>query len=217
MIYLITNENHMGLLKKLILTLILVGLSFTIYSQDSKIDRLSYSVSWLPIYYGPNDGEFRLDAIIPATFEAIIHYRIAARFAISSGIGFQEWHKSYLSWGYLSVFDPAKSESWTGSVIRIPVQLSYFLTKGNKNLSPYIKTEFVNEFGKNWIKRYQDVQLANTDSYTTYYNTIDLGFGILIKISNKFNLITEGAIGTYLNSDPFKGYQIKLKIGIMLK
>jgi hypothetical protein len=204
-------------MKKLILIFVLIGLSFTIYSQDSKKDRLSYSVSWVPIYYGPNDGEFRLDAIIPVTFEAIIHYRIAPRFAISSGIGFQEWHKSHLSWGYLSVFDPVKSESWTGSVIRIPVQLSYFLTKEDKNIIPYIKTEFVNEFGKNWIKRYQDGQLANSDSYTTYYNTIDLGFGTLIKISNKFSLITEGAIGTYLNTDPFKGYQIKLKIGIMLK
>ena len=196
---------------------ILIGLSFTIYSQDSKNDRLSYSFSWAPIYYGPNDGGFRLVAIIPVTFEAIIHYRIASRFAISSGIGFQVWHKSYSSWGYLSVIDPTKSESWASSVIRIPIQVSYFISKENKNLNPYIITEFVNELGKTWIRRYQDVQLANSDTYTDYYNTIDLGFGTLIKIRNKLNLITEGSVGTYLNTAPFEGYQIKLKVGIMLK
>jgi len=197
--------------------LLLFGLSFIASSQDSKIDRFSYSISWIPIYYGPNDGEFRLDAIVPLTLEAIVHYKIVNRFRIASGIGFQNWHKSYSSWRYLSIYDPSKSERWSHNVLRLPIQINYFLTKDDKNLIPYIKSELVNEFGFEWLKSYQDDQLTFSESYKIYSTTLDFGFGTLIKISNSLRLITEGSIGTHLYNYPFDGYQIKLKVGIMIK
>lgn len=204
-------------MKKTIIFIFLVALTLNLNAQDSRIDRFSYSLSWTPIYYGPNDGEFRLDAILPVTLEATVHYKIVNRFAIASGIGFQNWNKSYLSWGYLSVYDPSKSERWCNNVLRLPVQINYFLTNDDKNLTPYIKSELVNEFGFDRIKRYQDDQLTYSDSYNIYSNTLDIGFGTLMRITNSLRLITEVSIGTHLHNYPFDGYQIKLKVGIMIK
>jgi len=204
-------------MKKTAIFIFLFILTINLNAQDSKIDRFSYSLSWTPIYYGPNDGEFRLDAIIPITLEATIHYKIVNRFAIASGIGFQNWHNSYLSWGYLSVIDPSKSERWCTNVLRLPIQITYFLTKDDKYLIPYFKSELVNEFGHDWIKRYQDNNVVFSDSYKTYSNTLDFGFGTLMRITNSLRLITEGSIGTHLHNYPFDGYQIKLKVGIMIK
>lgn len=204
-------------MKKAVIFIFLSILTICLAAQDPKIDRISYSLSWTPIYYGPNDGEFRLDAILPVNFEANVFYNPNNRISISSGIGFQEVHKSNLSWGYLSIYDPTKSEKWGSKVLRVPIQINYFVTKDNRNLSPYVKAEFVNEFITNWLKQYQDVLLTNSDSYNIYSNTIDIGIGAMIRISNSINLITEGSIGTHLSNSPFDGYQIRLKIGIMIK
>jgi hypothetical protein len=204
-------------MKRLSFLLLLLGLSFLAYSQDSKIDRFSYSISWTPIYYGPNDGEFRFDAIIPLTFEARIHYSLVKRLSLSSGLGFQEWHESNLGWGYWSIYDPTKSEKWGYYDLRIPLQMDFFLSKENKIIKTYIKSEFVNEFGTNWTKRFQDDIMTYSDSFKTYNNSLYFGLGAFIKISSSINILTEGSIGTHLYKYPFDGYQIKLKLGIMIK
>jgi hypothetical protein len=204
-------------MKKNALFFLLLGLSFLSYSQVSKIDRLAYSLSWTPIYYGPNDGEFRFDAIIPVTFETKIHYMLIRRLSLSSGVGFQEWHESNLGWSYWSIYDPTKSEKWGCHDFRIPFQLDYFLSLENKIIKPYLKSEFVNEFGTSWTKRFQDDIMTSSDSYRTYTNSINIGFGALFRLSNSINILTEGSIGTNLNKSPFDGYQIKLKLGILIK
>jgi hypothetical protein len=204
-------------MKRITLIFLLLGFSVTIYSQDSKIDRLLYSFSWTPIYYGPNDGEFRFDAIIPVTFEAKIHYMLARRFSLSSGFGFQEYNKSNLGWSYWSIYDPTKSEKWGYYDLRIPLQIDYFWSKENQIIKTYIKSEFVNEFGTNWTKRFQDDIMTFSDSFKAYANSLNIGFGALLKISSSINILTEGSIGTHLYKSPFDGYQIKLKLGIMIK
>jgi hypothetical protein len=188
-----------------------------IYSHDSKIDRFSFSFSWTPIYYGPNDGEFRFDAIIPVTLEAKIHYMLINRFSFSSGFGFQEWQESNPGWSYWSIYDPTKSEKWGYYDLRIPLQIDYFLSEENQIIETYIKSEFVNEFGTNWTKRFQDDIMSYSHSFKTYTNSLNIGFGALIKIGGPINILTEGSIGTHLSKSPFDGYQIKLKFGIMIK
>jgi hypothetical protein len=91
------------------------------------------------------------------------------------------------------------------------------LTKDDKDLIPYLKTEFVNEFGSGWVKGFQGDQRTYTHSSKIYSNTLDFGFGTLFRISNSLKFITEGSVGTHLKNFPFDGYQIKLKVGIMIK
>ena len=204
-------------MKRTAFVLLLFGLGFMVYSQDSKINRLSYSLSWTPIYYGPNDGEFRFDAIIPLTLEAKVHYILINRLSFSSGLGFQKWHESNLGWSYWSIYDPTKSEKWGYYGLRIPLQIDYYLSKENQIIRTYFKSEFVNEFGTNWTKRFQDDMMTFSDSFKTYTNSLNIGFGALVKISSSINILTEGSIGTHLYKSYFDGYQIKLKLGILIK
>jgi hypothetical protein len=221
------NENRLLLQQneiypdmKKITPLIIILLSFTIsgYSQDNSPSRLSYSIAWTPIYYGPNDGEFRLDAIIPLSFESQIHYRILKQVEISTGIGFQHRQQSYTGWMFLSVYDPTKSEEWITNTTRIPIQVSYFLKNKKEITRSYLKTEYVNEFYKRETRMYSDNILADTfGPYKDYNASLFVGYGIKSKLFNSIYLISELAVGTYIVEDPFNGYQIKLKVGLGLK
>jgi hypothetical protein len=221
------NENRLLLQQneiypdmKKITPLIIILLSFTIsgYSQDNSPSRLSYSIAWTPIYYGPNDGEFRLDAIIPLSFESQIHYRILKQVEISTGIGFQHRQQSYTGWMFLSVYDPTKSEEWITNTTRIPIQVSYFLNTNKEKTRSYLKTEYVNEFYKRETRMYSDNILADTfGPYKDYNASLFVGYGIKSKLFNSIYLISELAVGTYIVEDPFNGYQIKLKVGLGLK
>lgn len=204
-------------MKKTVILLFLSILTININAQDAKINRISYSLSWTPIYYGPNDGEFRLDAILPVNFEGNIYYNFLNRIYISSGIGLQDWRKSYISWGILSAYDPTKSEKWKNTNLRVPIQLSYALTKNENLIRPYLKAEFVNEFDFLKHSQFQDEILVGSNTTKFYANGINFGLGTFLKISNSILLLTEASLGTHLYNDSFDGYQFKLKIGVMIR
>lgn len=204
-------------MKRISYIIILSFFTFNLFAQDSITDRFSYSIAWTPLYYGINDVEFSRDLIKPVNFEAKIHYRFVSKFEISTGIGFQNSHHTSLGWSFLPVYDPSQSIRACTNVVKLPIQINYFLTKNDKNLIPYIKSEFVNEFAKNWNKLYQDDQLSDSMSRNYYSITIDLGFGALIKINNTLNLFTEGSLGKFLTNNSNSDYQIKIKLGIMFK
>jgi len=205
------------IMKRLCYIMILSFLTFNLFAQNSIKDRLSYSISWTPMYYGIHDYGFSSDLIKPVSFEAKIHYRIAGRFSISTGIGYQTSHHTSLDWEFLPGYDPSQSIKACTNVIKLPIQINYFLTKEDKNFIPYIKSEFVNEFATNWNKFYQDDKLNDSMSTNYYSNTIDLGLGALIKINNTLNLFTEVSYGKYLVNHSNNDYLIKAKIGIMFK
>lgn len=203
-------------MKKIVCFAILIILTINLSAQDSKIDRFSYSLSWTPIYYGPNDGEFRLDAILPLAFETNINYKIVNRISVSSGIGYQSWNRSHVGW-WESIIDPTKSTNSQSNTLRIPFQISYQLTKDKLKINPYLKTEIINEFGFNRTRFYKDDILNDSDSFKTYSTTFHLGIGNLFNISKSIMLLSECSLGTYVYRDPFNSYQIKLKLGILIK
>jgi hypothetical protein len=204
-------------MKKAVIFIFLSILTICLAAQDPKIDRVYYSLSWTPIYYGPNDGEFRLDAILPVNFEANVFYNLNNSISISSGIGFQDTRISNLSWGTSSIYDPTKSEKWESTTLRVPIQLNYKLSKNDKLITPYLKAEFVNEFEFLKARQYQDDILVNSNSVQVYANGINFGIGTFLNISKSIILLTEGSLGTHLYNYSFDGYQIKLKIGLMIK
>jgi hypothetical protein len=204
-------------MKIFIFLIIFVILTLNVTAQDSKIDRISYSLSWTPIYYGPNYRAFRLKDVSPAVFEVNINYQILKRVSISSGIGYFGWHKSSVGWGWWPTYDPTKSVNSQSNTIRIPIQINYQLTKGNLKINPYLKAEIVNEFGFHRSRFYQDDILIDSDSFKTYMTSINIGFGNLFNISKSIMFLTEASLGTYLYDDPFNSFQIKLKLGILIK
>lgn len=204
-------------MKRLIVIIALSILIFNLNAQDSIQNRFSYSFAWTPVYFGPNDGGFRIDAVIPINFDAKVHYRLIKNVSISSGIGFQGRFKTYSNWLLLSTFDPSKSEKWNNKTFRFPFQIDYLLKPENDKIKPYLKSEFVYEYNFSTINQYQSNELINTYSYHFNSCTMDFGFGTLIKINNTFDIITEGSIGTHIINDPFDAYQIKIKLGIMIK
>jgi len=203
-------------MKKIVCFVILIILTINLSAQDSKIDRFSYSLYWTPIYYGPNDGEFRLDAILPLAFETNINYMIIKRISVSSGIGYQNWNSSHVG-GWESIFDPTKSINFQSNTLRIPFQISYQLTKNKLKINPYLKTEIVKEFGFHRTRYYQDDILYDSHSYKIYSTTLHFGIGNLSNISKSIMLLTECSIGTFVYRDPFDSYQIKFKLGILIK
>ena len=204
-------------MKRLILIFPFIILIYNLNAQDSIQNRFSYSLAWTPIYFGPNDGRFRIDAVIPFNFDAKVHYRLIKKISISSGIGFQGRFKTYSNWLYLSTFDPSKSEKWNNKTVRLPFQIDYLLKTESDKIKPYLKSEFVYESNYSSVNQYQSNELVNTYSYHFNSYTMDFGFGTLIKINNTFDILTEGSIGTHIINDPFDAYQIKIKLGIMIK
>jgi hypothetical protein len=186
-------------------------------AQEAKSHKVSYSFSWTPVYYGPNDRKFRLDDVLSTNFEANVYYKLKNRISISSGIGLQNWQKTYLSWSYSSMYDPSKSERHRNTTVRIPLQLNYYLTDAGKGITPYLKTEFINEFQFIKARYYQDDILVDFNTMRVYSNSINFGIGALISTNKSIMLLTEGSLGTYLYHYPFDGYQIRLKIGIMFR
>jgi hypothetical protein len=204
-------------MNRLILIISIIILTFNLNAQDSIQNRFSYSIAWTPIYYGPNDGRFRIDAVIPINFDVKVHYRLIKNISISSGIGFQGRSKTYSNWLYLSYFDPSLSEKWNNKTLKLPLQVNCFLKSENDKIKPFLKSEFVYESNYTSVSQYQGDELINSYSYHFNSSTMDFGFGTLIRINNSFKILTEGSIGTRIINDPFDGYQIRLKLGIMIK
>lgn len=198
-----------------ILIISFIILSSNLIAQDSIQNRFSYSIAWTPVYYGPNDGRFRIDAVIPVNFDAKVHYRIIKNFSISSGLGFQWRSTTYSNWLYLSYHDPALSEKWNDKTVRIPLQIAYFLKSAKGKIKPYLKSEFDYELNYYLINQYRGDELVNSNSFHYNSSVMDLGFGTLIRINNSLKILTEGSIGTRIINDPFYGYQVKIKLGIM--
>ena len=202
-------------MKKTAFFIILIILTPGINAQDSKTDRLSYSFSWTPIYYGPNSQGFNFNDILPLGFEANINYRILNRISVSSGIGYQGWHRSYIGW--FDPFDSTKSNKMQSNTIRIPVQINYYILRNNSKITPYLKAEIVNEFGFNKSSFFEDDILASSDSFRNYSVSANIGLGNYFNISKSIAILTECSFGTYLYADPFNSYQIKLKLGILIR
>ena len=202
-------------MKKLTLLLFLLVLAISIKAQDAVTKRFSFSFSLTPIYYGPNDGKFRLDGIVPLALETNVYSNLKNRTIILSGIGIQEWHQMYNNGIYIEN-TPIKSEKMQRIVLRIPIQINYKLTRDNKKMIPYVKTEFVNELGFLKSRIYRDGIYENTQKSTDYSNSVNIGYGALSNISKSIKLLTEFSMGTYIISGPFNTFHMKLKIGILI-
>ena len=192
-----------------------------IKAQDTINKMLSFSFSWTPVYYAPNNGKFRLDAIIPLTFETNVSYNLK-NISIVSGLGFQEWHQIYLSLispGIEPVkaeFEPDKTERMQRLTLRVPIQINYIMTKSNSGVIPYLRMEFANEFAFYKSRYYSDDIYINSESFKDYSISANAGYGILIKLSESLKLVTELSMGTYLLKGLFNSPHIKFKIGVMI-
>lgn len=203
-------------MKKLTLFCFLLILSAGVNAQDTITKRnFFYSFSWTPTYYGPNDGKYRLDVIIPLVFEANVYSNLKNRTIILSGLGIQQLRQMYVDGVYIENA-PIKSEKMQRIILRIPIQVNYKLTKDYKKIMPYVKTEFVNEFGFLKSRIYSDGIYINTNNSTFYSNSVNIGYGALSNISKPIRLLTEISMGTYILSGPFDAFHIKLKIGILI-
>ncbi|MFN8240417.1 MAG: hypothetical protein U0X39_06645 [Bacteroidales bacterium] len=203
-------------MKKTLLFFSFFVLFAALNGQETGKSRFSCSLSWNPVYYGPNK-KFTFDDVIKTSFGVNIHFRVIDRLNAYTGFGFQEWHRTYQGWSILSTLDPTKSEKWGNSSIKVPLGLEYYLENDNNRFTPYLMSEFVNEFDYAYVKQYDLDELVYIDSSHSYTNSLFLGVGGLIKIDGSMAVITELSAGTNLYEDAFEGYQIRLRIGILLR
>lgn len=193
-------------------------LSFNVLAQNCEINRLSFSISWTPEYWGPNDGKLRLDAINPITFESLVNYRPFSKVSFSSGVGYERHVSEMQSWIELSVIDLDKSYRWVINEIRIPVQAHYHFSEGVGKTDTYIKAEFRNKFSFSEMNYYDLGELVNSRSNSWYSSSIGLGVGSILRANKSIGILIEGSLGTILDKDIlFQMYIVKLKLGIVLK
>jgi len=206
------KAKHIGLI------ILLILLSFNVLAQNKAADRLSFSISWAPEYWGPNDGEFRLDAVLPFSFESLIHYKTLKRLSFSTGLGYQRSGMSGFSWPANSVIDVNKSFKWVFNDFRIPVQAYFHFSENNSNVNTYLKTEFTNVFTFHKSIYYENEIISSTKSNTWYSSTNGLGIGSILRANKSIGVLIEGSLGTILDKDIlFQMYIVTLKLGIVLQ
>ena len=204
-------------MKRSLTIIILFVLVLNLMGQPEKKNRFSFSISWTPVLYGgSNDEGFRFDAVIPISFESIIHFNISNSISVSSGIGYLRNVSNWGSWLYLSSVDLTKSTRVADNTLRLPIQLSYKVLNSLQNIDPYIKAEFANEWSFNNITYYQSDIIEHTSEYTIYFQEISVGIGSYFRQNKPVGLLFEGSLGSYLDNDFLKMYLLRLKIGIIL-
>lgn len=204
--------------KQIGLVIFLSVISLPIFAQNNGADRLSFSISWTPEYWGPNDGEFRLDAVLPLNFESLIHYKPFRRLSFSTGLGFQRNVLSGLSWPENSVIDVNRSYKWVFNEFRIPVQVNFHLSENKENVDTYLKAEYTNEFTFSKSIHYEYDIITSTRTNSWYSSSIGLGAGSILRANKSIGILIEGSLGTVLDSDVlFQIYIITLKLGVVLK
>ena len=193
-------------------------LSVNIFAQNNDVDKLSFSISWTPEYWGPNDGKFRLDAVLPLNFESLIHYKPFGRLSFSTGLGFQRFVMSGLSWPTNSVIDVNRSYKWVFNEFRVPVQANFHFSENITNVDSYLKAEYTNEFTFSKSTYYESDIISSQRSNSWYSSSIGLGFGSIFRANKSIGILIEGSLGTVLDRDVlFQMYIFKLKFGIVLK
>ena len=203
-------------MKKQILFAIILIIALKISAQDKREDRFSYSFAWAPTYYGPINPGFQLDNYIPFTFEANIYFNIIKRLTISTGIGYQGWFKTYNYMFNPTKYDPNESDKFRSNELRIPLQLNFYITKDSVKFKTYIKAEIINEFDFNKYILSLNKSILESIHQNDYSRSINIGLGKLCNITRKIILLSEISLGTYADSDFFKSYLIKIKLGIMI-
>lgn len=209
----ITNPEIFSTVKRTLLALASIICLSDLFAQNPDAHRFSGSLLWTPVYYGPNDGKFRLDNVIPVAFEGGLEYRISNRFAVSAGAGYQE---SHLLYSYSSILDNSTYAKLRTRTFGIPVNFFFYLNKGERSLEPYIRTGLIKEFEYSNTKEFANDQLVRTHRYHDNSTVIDLGLGTQIKLSEWFGIICEGSIGTYISNPP-ECYILKVKVGFVIK
>jgi len=202
----------------IIFSLALCLLSAIVNAQEHEQNKISLSISWAPEYLGPNDGEFRLDASYPATFESLVHYKPFKKLSFSSGIGYNRHVWEGQSWIELSVIDLDKSTRWVINEIRIPVQAHYHFSEGIGKTDTYIKAEFRNEITFSNLNYYDLGELVNSRSNSWYSSSIGVGIGSILRADKTIGVLVEGSLGTYLDKhDFFQMYILKMKLGLVFQ
>ena len=203
--------------KEIGLIIFLCMLSVNAFAQNGEIDKLSFSISWTPEYWGPNDGEFRLDAVLPLNFESLIHYKPFRRLSFSTGLGFQRFVMDGLSWPENSVIDVNRSYKWVVNEFRVPVQVNFHFSENITNVDSYLKAEYTNEFTFSKSTYYEYDIISKTRSSSWYSSSIGLGVGSIFRANKSIGILIEGSLGTILDKDIlFQMYIITLKLGIVL-
>ena len=193
-------------------------LSVNVFAQNNEADRLSFLISWTPEYWGPNDGKLRFDAILPVNFESLIRYKPFRRLSFSTGLGFQRFVMSGLSWPEYSVIDVNRSYKWIFKEFRIPVQANFHLSESKANVDTYLKAEYTNEFTFSKSTYYEYDIISSTRTNSWYSSSIGLGVGSIFRANKSIGILIEGSLGTVLDKDVlFQVYIITLKLGIVLK
>ena len=205
-------------IKQIGLIIFISVLTLNVFAQKEEVDRLSFSVSWTPEYWGPNDGELRLDAISPLNFESLVHYKPFRRLSFSTGLGFQRNVMSGLSWPTNSVIDVDKSYKWVIIEFRVPVQAYFHFSENITNIDTYLKAEFTNEFTFSKLTYYESDIISSKRSNSWYSSSIGLGVGSILRANKSIGILIEGSLGTVLDKDVlFQLYIFKLKLGIVFK
>lgn len=198
--------------------LFLCTFSFYLSAQEKKDKSFSYSISWTPEHWGPNDGKFRLDAVSPINFESLIHFKPLRSLSFASGFGYKKDINKGVSWPELSIIDTDKSYTWIVDNLRVPVQVYYHFSKGMKRFDPYLKTEFINEFNFSNIKYYENDIVSSKHSYSYYDSYLGVGIGNIFGADKSIGIIVEGSLNTVLDKDViFEIYILKIKLGLLIK
>ena len=203
-------------MKKFGLILFLSVLTINLLAQEKEIDRFSFTIAWTPAYYGPNNGDFRIDAILPFSFESLIYFKPWKKFSFSSGFGYWRHDWTMNSWWWLSTIDAGKSQRDIYNTIQIPLQIHYYLFKSTKNADVYFKTAFINEFMFSKTIYYEYDIIDHTDSDRFYTPSIALGIGSMFRKNKAVGILIEGSMGTYLDLDLFEMYILRIKFGVVL-
>jgi len=198
--------------------LLLCTLSLNLSAQEKKDKIISYSISWTPEYWGPNDGKFRFDAMLPINFESLVHFKPFRSLSCASGLGYKRDINKGLSWPELSIIDTDKSYTWIINKFRVPVQVYYHFSKGMTRFDPYLKTEFINEFNFSNMTYYENDIVSSKQSYSYYDSYLGVGFGNIFRADKSIGIIVEGSLNTVLDKDVlFDMYILKIKLGVLIK
>ncbi len=202
-------------MKRIGFAFFIVVLSTNLFAQDEGVDRFSFSISWTPALYVASIDDFVMDDVLPLNFETLIHYKPYPKLSFSSGIGYQRYVSTGLSWIYLSHIDTNKSYRWVDNNFRVPINAKYKIFESSANADSYVKAEFINEWMFFKTIQYENEIISSTQSNSWYSPLVGFGIGSMIRKNKPIGILIEGSLETYVREEFFGMHICKMKFGIV--